>query len=149
MGTGAAVQIQGSHRLTKKHRGQGLRNRESHDATVLTLLTSCCPADGEQQMEREMRRERKAGSPSSRDPSEGSFSSMLGLQRPLCVAVRQAAPSSHSGEPLHGARIEFPLRPRGSLKAYTHKKVSLLSRSRDDTINVSSLLCMRQICRKM
>lgn len=39
MGTEAAVQNQGSHRLTEKHRGQGLRNRQSCDATVLTLTT--------------------------------------------------------------------------------------------------------------
>lgn len=45
MGTEAAVQNQGSHRLTDKQRGQGLRNHESCDATVLTLTTSRCPAD--------------------------------------------------------------------------------------------------------
>lgn len=65
MGTEAAVQNQGSHRLTEKHRGQGLRNHESCDATVLTLMTSCCPADRERHM-RETERE-KAGSPSSEE----------------------------------------------------------------------------------
>lgn len=62
--------------------------------------------------------------PVQRDPIEGSFSSMLGLQRPLCVTIDQAAPSSHSGAPLYGATAWFPLRPRGSLKAYERQKQS-------------------------
>lgn len=117
MGTEAAVQNQGSHRLTDKHRGQGLRNHESCDATVLTLTTSRCPADRGSGILSQRWRERKRVLPVQRDPSEGSFSSRLGLQRPLCVATQQAAPSSHSGAPLHGARTPFPLRPRGSLKS--------------------------------
>lgn len=117
MGTEAAIQNQGSHRLTDKHRGQGLRNHESCDATVLTLTTSCCPADRGSGILSQRWRERKRVLPVQRDPSEGSFSSRLGLQRPLCVATQQAAPGSHSGAPLHGARTPFPLRPRGSLKS--------------------------------
>ena len=131
MGTEAAVQNQGSHRLTDKHRGQGLRNHESCDATVLTLMTSAALAD----RGGDMKRERKRVLPVQRDPSEGSFSAMLGLQRPLCVAIRQAAPSSHSGALLHGASTRFPLGPRGSLKAYkrllqrqSHYQVDLESR---------------------
>lgn len=107
------------------------------------------PAGGERQMEREARRrQRRPGPASSRDPSEGSFSSTPGLQRPLRAAVRQAAPSSHSGAPLHGARTQFPLRPRGSLCARVHCRVPLLSKSSDDTINSGSLLCLRP-CRKI
>lgn len=40
VGTEATVQNQGSHRTTKKHRGQGLRNHESCDAAVLTQMTT-------------------------------------------------------------------------------------------------------------
>ena len=119
VGTEAAVQNQGSHRLTEKHRGQGLRNRESCDATVLTLMTSAASLTRSGIWRKRWRkRERKRALPVQRDPSEGSFSSMLGLQRPLCVTIDRAAPGSHSGAPLYGASTQFPLRPRGSLKTY-------------------------------
>lgn len=112
MGTDAAVQIQGSHRLTKKHRGQGLTKprepwcKRSHTAVELLALLA---ANGR-------------WSESSMDRSEGGFSSTTGLQRPVRAAVRQATPSSHSGGPLHGAKTQFPLRPRGSLRARVHKR---------------------------
>lgn len=147
MGTEAAVQIQGSHRLTKKHRGQGLTKprepwcKRSHTADEL-LPCWQGTADGA----RDEEEAEKAGPASSRDLSEGSFSSTPGLQRPVRAAMRQAAPSSHSGAPLHGARTQFPLRPRGLLCAGLHKKVSLLSKSSDDTINSGSLLCLRTRC---
>lgn len=119
VGTEAAVQNQGSHRLTEKHRGQGLRNRESCDATVLTLRNKRCLADRERDMEGEMKKERERGFSQFRGiPVKVVSHPCLGLQRPLCVTIHQAAPSSHSGAPLHGARTRFPLRPRGSLKAY-------------------------------
>ena len=63
VGTEAAVQNQGSHRLTEKHRGQGLRNHESCDASVLTLDDSRCLANSEREVEGEMeeRREWESG----------------------------------------------------------------------------------------
>lgn len=87
----------------------------------------------------------KRAIPVERDPTEGSFSSMLGLQRPLCVAIRHAAPSSHSGAPLRGAGTWFLLRPRGSLKA-SRGKVSITSFSRAPTINSRSPSLVRQRC---
>lgn len=68
VGTEAAVQNQGSHRLTEKHRGQGLRNRESCDATVLTVTTSAASLTRsciQRKRWREKERERKRASSSS------------------------------------------------------------------------------------
>lgn len=125
MGTEAAVQIQGSHRLTKKHRGQGLTKprepwwcKRSH-----TARRAACLAGGQRQMEREARRRPRRQAPLVQGiPAKVVSHPRRGLQRPLHAALRQAAPSSHSGAPLHGARTQFPLRPRGSLCARTHKK---------------------------
>ena len=85
----------------------------------------------------------KRAIPLERDPTEGSFSSMSGLQRPLCVAMRHAAPSSHSGAPLRGAGTWFLLGPRGSLKA-SRGKVSIMSSSRAPTINSGPPSLVRQ-----
>lgn len=80
MGTQAAVQNRDSHRLIVKHRGQGLRNHQSCDATVLTLT----PGAASMTASGKRKEKKKHGSPSG-DPSEGSFSSMSGLQRPNAV----------------------------------------------------------------
>lgn len=122
VGTEAAVQNQGSHRLTEKRRGQGLRNHESRDATVLTLTTAATL-----QM-----RSGKAGSvPVQRDPSEGSFLIHVGsTETPGSSQFPQWSTSPR------GQKLDF--RPRGSLNA--HKGLTIMLIGRAATINSRSRL---------
>jgi len=110
VGTEATVQNQGSHRLTEKTQGPGAKKPRELWCNYSHTDDWCCLAGIVWDTEGKIEKEKAI--PVQRDPSEGSFSSMLGLQRPLCAAIHQSAPGSHSGAPLHGARSRFPLRLR-------------------------------------
>lgn len=145
VGTEAAVQNQGSHRLTEKHRGQGLRNRLSCDATVLTL-TTCAASLTASGMRREGwgKRERESGLSQFRGIPVKVVSHPCRVYRDRSVLryIRRL-PVPTVEHPSMGDRTQGPVRPKGSLTAHkrhlqklSHYQVDLESRRHKTKVTI-------------
>lgn len=143
MGTEAAVQIQGSHRLTKKHRGQGLTKprgpwcKRSHTADELHALLA---GNGRWSERRGGGRERQA--PPVRGIPVKVVSHPRRVYRDhrcvlLCVKRLPVPTVEHLSTELEPSSRSGPEDRRACARVRA-QKVPLLSKSRDDTINSGS-----------